>query len=49
MARCPFCESEVSLDTVKTEKKGAGILKQEILYSCPRCDKILGFSRGKFG
>jgi len=48
MAKCPFCKIEVNLENVKREKKGVGFLKQEILYYCPGCKSILGFSRGKF-
>lgn len=48
MANCPFCKGEVSLETVNKEKKGMGILMQEIMYSCPHCKAILGISRGKW-
>jgi len=46
--KCPLCKGEVSLDTIKKETKGIGLLKQEIMYMCPHCQAILGFSRGKF-
>jgi len=45
---CPFCNGEVDFDNVLREKKGQGFLKEEILYYCPHCRKILGFSRGKY-
>ena len=48
MAKCPYCKSDVTLDSVKKEKKGIGIFKQEILYSCPHCNSVLGVSRGKW-
>jgi uncharacterized protein YbaR (Trm112 family) len=48
MAKCPFCKGDVTLDNVESEKKGAGILKQEIMYSCPHCKAVLGVSRGKW-
>jgi len=48
MAKCPFCKLEITLETVKKEKKGFGFLKQEILYSCPHCQCVLGISRGKW-
>ncbi len=48
MAKCPSCKGEVTLKTVETETKGAGFLKQEIMYACPHCKSILGFSRGKW-
>ncbi|MBW2975368.1 hypothetical protein KY366_06635 [Candidatus Woesearchaeota archaeon] len=47
MARCPYCKGEVSLDKVETEKRRSGFLKSEIMYSCPHCKSILGFSRSK--
>jgi len=50
MARCPHCDQPVSLkppgeqgkDEVRREVKG--FIKKEVLYSCPRCDRVLGFS-----
>jgi len=48
MAKCPYCKLEVSFDNIKTAKKGLGFLKQEIMYSCPHCESILGISRGKW-
>ena len=48
MAKCPYCEKPVVLNTrgskeheVRKEVKGS--VKKEILYSCPHCDKVLGF------
>jgi len=46
--KCPFCNGEVTLKTVKKETEGQGFLKQEIMYYCPHCYKVLGFSRGKY-
>jgi hypothetical protein len=46
--KCPFCKAEVDLQTVLKQKEGVGFLKQEILYYCPGCQAVLGFSRGKF-
>lgn len=46
--KCPHCNGEVTLETVKREVKGVGFIKQEIMYLCPHCRKVLGFSRGKF-
>jgi hypothetical protein len=48
MTKCPFCKEEVTLETVKKDKKGMGILIQETMYSCPHCESILGISRGKW-
>ena len=52
MAKCPYCkqtltlektnkESSESLETVQKEVKG--LIKKEIMYSCPHCDAVLGF------
>ncbi len=49
MAKCPYCEKPVVLDArgadkeneVRKEVKGA--IKKEVMYSCPHCDRILGF------
>lgn len=46
--KCAFCNKEVDFDNVKREVKGKGVLKEEILYYCPYCGAILGFSRGKY-
>lgn len=48
MAKCPYCKGEVDFENIETKKKGIGILKQEIMYSCPHCKSILGISRGKW-
>lgn len=49
MGNCPYCKQKVSLNDLKTEIKGKGFLKQEIMYVCPHCENILGISRGKYG
>ena len=52
MAKCPYCkqaitlekttrESAESVETVQKEVKG--LIKKEIMYSCPHCDAVLGF------
>ncbi|MFH1207417.1 MAG: hypothetical protein V1668_02310 [Patescibacteria group bacterium] len=48
MPKCPYCHKEVNFKNVKREKEGVGLLKEEILYYCPHCGAILGFSRGKY-
>ena len=48
MAKCPFCKMDVNFNSIETEKKGVGLLKQEIMYVCPHCKSILGISRGKW-
>ncbi len=47
-SKCPHCKGEIKLETVQRETKGVGFIKQEIMYSCPHCGSVLGFSRGKF-
>jgi len=47
-AKCPHCKGEVNLVSIVRQTKGVGFVKQEIMYSCPHCQAILGFSRGKF-
>ena len=49
MAKCPHCKQEINLADIKKEVKGAGFLKQEIMYSCPHCGTVIGFSRGNYG
>ena len=50
MALCPYCEKEVSLESSKkdnidnVQRDVKGLLKKEVMYSCPHCKKILGFS-----
>jgi len=52
MAKCPHCKNEVVLESTKREtaqvsdavhKETAGMVKKEIMYSCPHCDSVLGF------
>jgi len=50
MAKCPYCEKEVTLESAtrqsrdEVHKEVAGIVKKEVMYSCPHCDKVLGFA-----
>jgi uncharacterized protein with PIN domain len=49
MAKCPHCEEEVTLESVnrdgdKVHKEVPGTIKKEIMYSCPKCEKVLGFA-----
>jgi uncharacterized protein with PIN domain len=50
MALCPHCEKEVMLDSTKKDKADQvqkeikGIIKKEVMYSCPYCGKTLGFA-----
>jgi len=48
MAKCPYCDKPVVLNArgskeheVRKEVKGS--IKKETMYSCPHCDKVLGF------
>ncbi|MDD5543476.1 MAG: hypothetical protein PHX83_09910 [Acidobacteriia bacterium] len=52
MAKCPYCKQEVTLEKAKREsadvseevhKEVHGLVKKEIMYSCPHCDAVLGF------
>ena len=49
MAKCPYCENEVTLNSDGYDRKNTvnrelkGTLKKEVMYSCPHCDRILGF------
>lgn len=49
MAKCPYCGNEVTLDSDEEDRENEvvrevkGILKKEVMYSCPHCDRILGF------
>ncbi|KYK29936.1 MAG: hypothetical protein AYK23_04900 [Candidatus Proteinoplasmatales archaeon SG8-5] len=49
MARCPHCKNQISFETIVMEQKGAGFLRQDVIYSCPHCESVLGVSRGKYG
>jgi len=50
MAKCPYCEEDVELGSARKDsadepqKDVEGLVKKEIMYSCPHCDKILGFA-----
>ena len=52
MAQCPDCKQLVTLNRAKREigtaseevqKEIVGLVKKEIVYSCPHCDAVLGF------
>ncbi|HOZ49399.1 MAG TPA: hypothetical protein PLO37_17545 [Candidatus Hydrogenedentes bacterium] len=49
MARCPYCENPVVMKATGSDKKNEvrkevnGVIKKEVLYSCPHCDRVLGF------
>ncbi len=52
MAKCPYCQQGVVLEKTRREtaeardavqKDVTGVVKKEIMYSCPHCDSVLGF------
>ncbi len=49
MATCPYCEKPVLLNPDgsnrenEVRKEIKGTVKKEVMYSCPHCDKVLGF------
>jgi hypothetical protein len=52
VAKCPSCKQPVTLAHAKREVGAApdavhkdveGVVKKEIMYSCPHCDSVLGF------
>ena len=50
MAKCPYCEKDVSLGSAQRDERDEvqkdveGLLKKEVMYSCPHCDRVLGFA-----
>ena len=50
MPICPHCENEVTLESTRKDsqdevkKEVEGFIKREVMYSCPHCNKILGFA-----
>jgi phage FluMu protein Com len=51
MAKCPHCQGEVTLATTRKDegptevhKDVQGFIKKEVMYSCPHCDRVLGFA-----
>jgi phage terminase large subunit GpA-like protein len=52
MTKCPHCKKPVSLsaktassaDALPVRKETVGSVKKEVMYSCPHCDCVLGFS-----
>ena len=54
MPKCPYCKQVVTLEKTQressdvsvpegVEREVAGLIKKEIMYSCPHCESILGF------
>lgn len=54
MAKCPHCKERVTLESTHKDERTAespavrkdvsGLLKKEVMYSCPHCDSVLGFA-----
>ncbi len=50
MAKCPYCNETITLDSTtkdsrdEIQKEVDGLIKKEVMYSCPHCDKVLGFA-----
>jgi hypothetical protein len=51
MAKCPYCNKPITLnqkpassDSRPVLKEVVGKVKKEVMYSCPHCDCVLGFS-----
>jgi phage terminase large subunit GpA-like protein len=49
VAKCPHCDKPVVLNCVDADKKDEvrkevkGTAKKEVMYSCPHCERVLGF------
>ena len=50
MATCPHCNENVTLESTQKDKRDEvqkevdGLIKKEVMYSCPHCDRVLGFA-----
>lgn len=51
MPKCPYCKEEITLKSVRkdtdddeVERETYGTIKKEVMYSCPHCEIVLGFS-----
>jgi endogenous inhibitor of DNA gyrase (YacG/DUF329 family) len=50
-AKCPHCDKPITLKKDSSPNGGqtvvretVGRVKKEIMYSCPHCNKVLGFA-----
>ena len=49
MAKCPHCNEPVVIKATGGSRKNEvcrevkGVVKKEIMYSCPHCERVLGF------
>ena len=44
MATCPYCDCEITLENVKRDEGTKLMKRTEIIYSCPRCGRVLTIS-----
>ncbi|HAL44556.1 MAG: hypothetical protein A2Y12_02695 [Planctomycetes bacterium GWF2_42_9] len=49
MGKCPYCRKDVALESKERENHQViryikGFIKKEVMYVCPHCESILGFS-----
>ena len=50
MAKCPYCKETITLSSAQKDEKDElhkeveGIIKKEVMYSCPHCESVLGFA-----
>ncbi len=47
MAKCPHCEETVTLKKGESNqicRQTEGSAKKEVMYSCPHCEKVIGFA-----
>lgn len=49
MKYCPYCKQKVSLNDLKTEIKGKGFLKQEIMHVCHTVKTFLELVEANMG
>jgi hypothetical protein len=45
MPLCPYCDNQVNFENIKrTKESGFFSGYDEVIYSCPQCEKILSVS-----
>ena len=42
MAKCPYCNTKLTFSEINKVEE-SDFLKIQTIYSCPKCEKILGF------
>lgn len=50
MAKCPYCKEPLTLKGLtrdthddEVDREVYGMIRKEVMYSCPHCDMVLGF------